>query len=233
MLVAVVVLALLVVLVVLAELVGRPVAEERLASELRRDARDASVDITGPLFLPQAVRGRYDQVDVRLEGLPGGTTGIDVASVDSVLRDVSVPPLPLLAGDLTEVDVADVDGVLVVREEALTDALDEQLAGVGTSRVRSREGELSASVVLDSLPGAPRATLRLDVGVTDGVVRVAPVGEDVDRLPAFLQDPVRRLLDVALPLPLLPYGVQVDSVRPQARRVVADLSARDVTVPLR
>ena len=225
-------LALLLVAAVVAELVGRPLAEERLASELRRDASDASVDIAGPFFLPQAVSGRYDRVDVRLEELDGGTSAVDVAAVDGALRDVRVPPAPLLLGELQDVQVGTVDGTLVVTEESLTDALDEQLGDVGTARVRSRPGELRVAVVLDSLPGAPRADLRLQVTVADSVVRVSPVAEDVERLPSFLRDQARSL-DVAVPLPELPYGLRVDAARPEAGRVVADVSARDVIVPLR
>jgi hypothetical protein len=195
---------------VLADRVGKGIAEDRVAQQIaaRGDlAGTPSVDITGFPFLTQALGGRYDEVRVQLTaeqlGQPAGTT----ARVS--LRGVQLPLTDALSGSVEEVPVDRVDGAATLAYPLLAAQLpgDTTLApeagGVRVTR--------TVEVLGRSFPLTASGTVTLDgQDLVVDVEDAAAAGVDV---PDAVVDRAADLLDLRYPVPALPFGLQLTGVR--------------------
>lgn len=160
---------LLVVLVLLALLVaaargGAAVAERVLADELQRGGVLTSrpeVDVRGVPFLTQALRGRYDRIDVVARDVPAGELAgapVVVPRLSATLRGAQVPLDQALSGAVTSVPVERVDARALLPFDVVrrgSDVADLDVAAEG-QRLRLRGtvrvlGEQVSGSVLSSL----------------------------------------------------------------------------------
>jgi hypothetical protein len=222
-----VVLLLLIGLAVLLDRVAVGVAEERVATELvSRGALHAApqVDIAGFPFLTQAIGGSYDDVRISLTadelGQPEGTRA------DLSLHGVHVPLSAAVTGSLSEVPVDRIDGTATLSYALLSAQLghDTQLARTGDRLRITRTVEVLGRRV--RLTAVGQVTLDGDDLVVD-VQEAAGAGVEV---PGFLLDRAADLLDLRYPVPVLPFGLQVTSVRPAAEGVDVGLEAVDTVL---
>jgi hypothetical protein len=222
-----VVLLLLIGLAVLLDRVAVGVAEERVATELvSRGALQAApqVDIAGFPFLTQAIGGSYDDVRISLTadelGQPEGTRA------DLSLHGVHVPLSAAVTGSLSEVPVDRIDGTATLSYALLSAQLghDTQLARTGDRLRITRTVEVLGRRVRLTAVGQ----VTLDGG--DLVVDVQEAAGAGVEVPGFLLDRAADLLDLRYPVPVLPFGLQVTSVRPAAEGVDVGLEAVDTVL---
>ncbi|HWG92909.1 MAG TPA: DUF2993 domain-containing protein [Mycobacteriales bacterium] len=167
------------------------------------------VEVRGTPFLTQAVRGRYDDVVVRAEGVQAGE--LRVRQFVAQLRGVQVPLGEALSGDVVAVPVdaltaravlsyADLSQAVAERGLRLSPAGGGLVRVTGSVRVLGRDLEASAVSRPELVDGAVVVTAeRFEVGneVADAVLTRA-LG---DRL------------DVRLDIAALPYGLELTSLR--------------------
>ena len=220
--------ALLVVLVLLTGvlLVADPAveawAEDRVALEIAREGRLAgppAVDISGTPFLTQAVRGRYDDVRIRLSAdqlrQPEGTRA------DITLHGVRLPLSQLASGSVQEVPVDRVEGTVVLSYGLLSAQL-----GPGTTLRPDRDGlRITRTVELLGREVPLTATGRLRLDGDEVVVDVERASGAGVQLPGALVGRAADLLDLRYAVPALPFGLRLDGVRPHADGVHVGLGS--------
>lgn len=212
---------LLVVLVLLALLVaadrgGAAVAERVLADELQRGGVLTSrpeVDVRGVPFLTQALRGRYDRIDVVARDVPAGELAgapVVVPRLSATLRGAQVPLDQALSGAVTSVPVERVDARALLPFDVVrrgSDVADLDVAAEG-QRLRLRG---TVRVLGEQVSGSVLSSL----AVQDGELVVT--AEEFDVAGGFADRLVDRALagrfDARIPLSGLPYGLRVDDVR--------------------
>lgn len=224
-----VLLALLVLLglLVAADRGGLLLAERVVARQLQRSAdlpASPEVDLGGGLFLPQLLRGRYPQVEVRAVRVPAGE--VQVAELDVVLRGVRLPLADLVRG-VRSLPVDQVRAEALVDYAALSRAAGEGLSVgpgdesrvrvTGRARVLGQDLSVAALSRVELAGQAVRVTpeqYETGLGLADAVVTRALGGR----------------FDVVVPLERLPLGLQLDRLRVTRRGVVASASAQDAVL---
>jgi hypothetical protein len=207
----------------------RAVADQ-VATELASyqvESQPPEVIFRGVPFLTQVAAGRFESVTLRLRDV--GSSGVRLPLVELTATGVTAAASTLIdrAGPI---DAERVDGSATIgyaSVTALTDltALDLSAGDDGSVRVRL-PAELAGNQV--AVVGTA------EVSVVDGVVQLR-VGElaieGVAELPgpaeALVADVARRL-SVTVPLPPLPYGLTVESVRATPAGLVVAVRAADV-----
>jgi hypothetical protein len=222
----IVIVGLLVIIAVTLPLLDRVVAAtaERKASEYLSEpfGHPATVRVHDRPFLTQALRGRYDHVEV-IGSLRIGE--INGATLAAHLTNAYLPARELLGGRTRELPCERVEGRLVVpypelariaRIPGLSLAFDgERLLATAALPVPgiSQLARISGHAVL-SITGAGGVWLQIrDVSVA-GIA-----------LSSFLLSQLLPTLNVPIPLPPLPYGLRFDAMRPTATGLVVDGSA--------
>jgi hypothetical protein len=223
----VVVVALLVGLAFVADRVLERWAERYVADQLVEQAGLASapdVDTQGFPFVTQAIAGRYDEARISLTaeelGQPAGTRA------DVILRGIHVPLSDVIAGTVDEIPVEQVHGTATLSYALLSEELGDDVE-------LSREGDgLRITRTVELLGRDVRVTAVGDVTLDDGDL-VADVEEATGagvQVPGFLLDRAADLLDLRYPLPALPFGLQLASVRPADDGVVIRVAATDTVL---
>jgi hypothetical protein len=178
---------------------------ERKSSEFLSEpfGHPAVVRVHGRPFLTQAVRGRYADVTVVGGGLRiGEITG---AGLDAHLRNIHLPLRELLGRRVRELACEHVAGHLVLPFG--------ELARV--ARIPGLELTLKGE------------TLTLDGG--DSVwLRIRGVSVAGINLPGLMLTQLLPTLNVPIPLPVLPYGLRLDELRPTPAGLVVRGSAEAV-----
>ncbi|WP_375492949.1 DUF2993 domain-containing protein [uncultured Jatrophihabitans sp.] len=227
--------ALLVVAVVLVVLgVGLLVLDGRCATLAQQHAsaylsapfgHPATVRVHGRPFLTQAVRGRYRDVEV-LGRLRVGE--IRDATLVAHLTNAYLPARDLLGRRARELPCEHVEGRLVLPYDELA-----RLARI-PGLVLAFEGErLMASAALP-VPGfsqlarvSGEAQLQLSGGASVRL-RIRGISVAGIALPMAVLSQLLPSLDAPIPLPPLPYGLQVTDLTPTATGLVVDGSANAV-----
>lgn len=215
----------------------RAEAQERVATEVARltgATGGVDVQVRGGWFLPQAVRGRYDDVRVVARGVPARDVRLE--EVDARLSGVELPLSEVLDGRVERVAVArtattarlsyaELDRVLGQRDVPLSVTADgDDLRVTGTARVLGQDLSLSAAVDLtvDGGGGAGGATVR-------AVPRQLLSGSAViDRLSRSVLSGLRSQLAFEVPLGQLPFSQQVTGV--QVRSSGVDVSTTGTSI---
>ena len=187
-------------------------AENRCASFLAEHAPFAhrpSVIVHGVPFLSQALRGEYSDIEISGTGLQIGE--FRDASLDAHLQGARVDLRELRRREVRELPCSSVVGEVRLSYLEL-----DRLAGIpGISLTASRGGLL----VTAALP-VPGLSLLANVsGMADlqlegrGIrLRVRQVAVAGFSLPSIVTSQLIGSLSVLIPLPVLPYGLQVDSI---------------------
>jgi len=216
------------VLAALVVLVGLFVAADALArtaaeSLLVRDVGDVlgsevepQVEVRGRFFLPQVIRGAYQEVHVVTPAISSGP--LRVERVDSTLTDVRVPFHDVLLRDIRAVGVGQAEQTAVVTY----DDLNHYFAVTGRSlRVApAGDGRVRLSGRVDVLGDTVDLTTVSDVVAGDGQLVLTPTAVET----STSLDTARRLLlaqrlRLSVPMGMLPFGQRLTSVRAGERSI--------------
>jgi hypothetical protein len=168
------------------------------------------VTVRGSAFLPQVVRGAYNEVDVTTRGITSGPLRID--QVDSQLLDVRVPFHDVLVQDIRRVGIGRSMEDVTLRYEdlnayfnatgrplQLAPAEDDQTQLTGTVDVLGQQIDVRANVTLS---------------VVDETLRITP--RQINTGNSALSRASRLLLgqrlNLTVPLGTLPFGHQLIDV---------------------
>ena len=221
-------LVFLAVLLVVADRSAAALGERALSRELQATAELAEppeVSVTGFPFLTQALRGRYDRVEVTAADVPVADTTL--TGFEAVLSGLRVPLSDVLSDSVEQVHVDRLEArVLLSYDDLARRSLDRELtvspAGDRvrvTGRVRVLGRELEASAV---------STVTLE---DDDVVVTAESFEvgsgTADRL---LTRALRGRFDLSVPVGGLAYGLQVQSLQVTPNGIAARALAQDTVL---
>lgn len=225
----IVVAAIIVLLVITLPLVDRVVAAtaERKASEYLSEpfGHPATVRVHEKPFLTQALRGCYKHVEV-LGGLRIGE--INGATLVAHLTNAYLPPRELLGGRTKELPCERVEGSLVIPYPELS-----RVAPIPGLSLAYRGERLMATAALP-VPGISQLA-RISGHAVLTITRTGAVWlqiRDVSvagiALSTFVLNQLLPTLNVPIPLPPLPYGLQFDEMRATAGGLVVQGSANAV-----
>ncbi len=221
-------LLLFAVALVVADRAGRRLAERVAATYLAGPlGPDPVVRVHGTPFLTQAVRGRYADVGVSGRELP--LSGIGGVTVQAHVYDVLLPPSALLSARVGELPCARVTGVVVVPFAEL--ARLSRIPGLSLSYDGGRMiAAVSVPVALPGVGQLARAAGQARLSVVGGVVWLRVRGLSVAgiSLPSRALEALVPSLNVPIPLPALPYGLQVEELNPTPAGLAVRASAEDV-----
>jgi hypothetical protein len=221
-------LGILVVLLVVVDRVAVAVADRAVANQIRTELelqQTPSVSIHGFPFLPQAVRGRYDDVAVRIPDVDSGR--LHNVQVDARLRDVRAPLDRVVSGGLDEVPVRDVSGSLAVRYEDLARA--SEVPGL---RITPSGDGLRVSGVVEVAGRRVEASARATVTVVDGDLLVTADQAEVGgvELPAVALATAAQLLSFRVSPRSLPLALRITGVHVGTESLSVDAQAHNVVL---
>jgi hypothetical protein len=190
-----------------ADALARTGAESLIA----RNVQDATgvperpeVAVHGLFFLPQVIRGAYNEVDVTTRGITSGTLRLE--RVDSHLVDVRVPFHDVLVRDISRIGIGRSVEEVTLRYEDLNAYLQAtgrplQLSSAGGDEVR-----IIGSV--DVLDRTVEASADVVLSAENGLLRIEP--RQIDSGGSVLSEASRLLLGqrltLTVPLGALPFG---------------------------
>lgn len=217
----------------LVDAAARAAAQERVAVEVARltgATGGVDVEVRGGWFVPQAVRGRYEDVRVVARGVPAGD--LRVEEVDARLSGVELPLREVVDGRVDRVEVERatstarlaypvLNRVLGQREPPLSVAPEQgALRVTGTARVLGQDLSLSALVDLTAQAGGVSAVPRqLDSG-----------SALLDRLSRSVLGGLRDRLAFQVPLEQLPFSQQVTGVEARTTGLVVSTQGSAIVV---
>lgn len=201
-------------------------AERKAAEQLSEPfGHPATVRLNGGAFLPQALRGRYRQVEVLGTLRLGQLSGV---SLVAHLTNAYLPPRALLGARVQELPCEKVVGRLVLPYPEL--ARVAPIPGL----TLAFEGERLLATAALPVPGISQLAritgeAVLTLGSGGGVwLRIRGVSVAGSALSALVLNQLLPNLDVPLALPELPFGLRLDELRPTATGLVVDGSAHAV-----
>lgn len=230
-----IVLVVLVALLVVVDRVGAWAAQRTVADQVTAELANYQVESAPPEvtinrfpFLTQVAAGRYESVTLRLRDVGSGVVRMPL--VELTATGVNAPASTLISREGT-IEADRVAGTATVGYDsvaALTEleGLELSPGADGTVRVRLPT-ELAETEV--TLAGTA------DVTAVDGAVQLQvielTVDDESEPLPPGTEPLVEELaqqLSVNVPLPALPYGLTVESVRAESAGLAVSVSATNV-----
>jgi hypothetical protein len=167
------------------------------------------VDVRGFAFVPQVVRGAYNEVHVTTRGIASGPLRID--RVDSQLFDVRVPFHDVLVQDIRRVGVSRSTEDVTLRYEDLNAYFNA--TGRPLQLAPADSGEAQLTGVVDVLRQRIQVSAKVTLSVADEVLRITP--RQISTGNATLNQASRLLLGqrlaLTVPLGTLPFGHQLTS----------------------
>lgn len=197
-----------------ADVLARHGAESLVARDVQAAtgvAEPPLVDIGGRFFLPQVVRGAYDDVHVQVRGVTSGPLVVD--GVDAALTDVRVPFHDVLVRDVRTIGVGHSEETARLSYSAINAYLDATGRPLGvTVGPGGRSVVLSGTVTVLDRRIAASATVTLSVA--DGNLRLAPTEIDTGgvRLGDTSQLLLGQRLTLTVPLGSLPFSERLTAV---------------------
>jgi len=194
------------------------VAQRTVASEVQAAAglpAEPDVDLGGFPFLPQALAGRYDRVEVGARAVPAGELVLD--RLDAVLLGAQVPLGEAVSGSITRVPVEQVTARALVGY----DQLEQQAADRGlTFAPDAGRLRVTGTVEVFRQELAAVAVSRLEV--VDGALLVIADSFEVgsDLADSLLSGALEGRFDLRVPVQDLPYGLSITDVEVTADGVV-------------
>jgi hypothetical protein len=225
-----IVLLVLVGLLIGADRVSAVVASNTAATYLGRQAefgQRPSVHIHGFPFLTQAVAGRYDDIDVHAPAVE--LDGVRATDLRAVLRGVHLPLSDILGSSVASLPVDSATGSVTFSYGEV--AQFSQIPGLTLTDVN---GALRVTATL-SIPGTSvtaavsgAGTARIEsqaLRLTVTQLTVAGLS-----LPTEVLTQLAALLAVPIPIPALPYGLQIDGVTPVADGLLVSGNVNHVVI---
>ncbi len=184
------------------------------------------VTVHGVPFLTQAIRGKYDDIEVAGGGLQLGE--IRGASLDAHLHGVHLALTDIFHQDVHQLDVDSADGDVTLPYSELA-----RVSNVSGLTLADDEGNikvtLSSSVPLlgtVQLSGTADATVS-GSSVRLKIVTLTALGVSI---PAAVLSQLSSAIQVPITIPALPYGLKITSVGAAAAGVVVHGAATDVVL---
>ena len=212
------------------DLLARRAGEAVVAQALQErtgTVEEPSVTVRGLFFLPQVLRGRYDEVEISMEGVTSGPLRID--SVDARLEDVYLSFHDLLRGDTDRLLVLDTESEVFLGYDDLNRYLELtgrpltlEAADPGELRVTGSVEVLGATVAasVDAALGADGGSLVVQPTRLAGVTGVSPVSE-------LLLD---QRFTFRVPLDPLPFAQEITGLEATGSGVVVDVTGDWVVI---
>jgi len=212
----------LIVLLVAGDFVAKAFAENEIASQIKSHGfpKKPSVTIEGFPFLTQVLGHDIRQVRLSSKNIHEGP--VDISSISAVMTGIH------LSGGFSSGTVDTLNGSVLVTFPALDHAVSSQLGPAG-SLVSAVGLKLSAA-------GGNEIKASLNLGIASGsatwrVIRLS--GQKIQLTLASSSGVPQALLgeiqNINIPIPKLPLGVKIDSVRISPSGVVGHISGRDLT----
>ena len=168
------------------------------------------VDVRGFAFVPQVVRGAYNEVDVTTRGIASGP--LRVEQVDSQLFDVRVPFHDVLVQDIRRVGISRSVEAVTLRYEDLNAYFDA--TGRPLQLAPTENGETQLTGTVDVLSQQVQVTASATLSVANETLRITP--RQIDTGNTTLTQASRLLLGqrlaLSVPLSTLPFGHQLTNV---------------------
>jgi hypothetical protein len=168
-----------------------------------------AVSVQGFAFVPQVVRGAYDQVHVTTRSVTSGPLRVD--RVDSQLFDVRVPFHDVLVQDVRRVGVSRSVEDVALRYEDLNAYFNA--TGRPLRLAPAENGETRLTGVVDVLSQRVEVNATVTFSVADDALRITP--RQINTGNATLNQASRLLLGqrltLSVPLGTLPFGHQLTS----------------------
>ncbi|MDI1465784.1 DUF2993 domain-containing protein [Catellatospora sp. KI3] len=215
------------VLLVVADRVGAHVAEDQIAQRVATRLQERGitssppkVSITGVPFLTQVAAGRYDEIDLTLRDLKGGTLPLPLLTVQA--HDVVAPTAGVLDGTVHPV-AQRVTGTATVSYADLVAA-----SGLANLTLRAK-GEREVQVS-GKLPLLGDVTGAAEVSVVGGKVRLraTELRSSLGGVSQALLDTYREKLAVTLSLPKLPFDLALTDLRTAETGLLVSFTAAEV-----
>lgn len=206
-------------------------AERALATELQSSGglvQRPQIDVGGFPFLTQAVRGRYDRIEVAATDVPAGERTL--TRLDAVLTGVRVPLGDVVSGVVDEVPVDAVDARVVLSYAELSRVSGDRRLTVAAAGDRVRvTGEVE--VLGRQVEASAVSTVALEGDVVVVTAQAFEVGSRV--ADAVLTRALRGRLDLRVPVRDLPYGLVLESITTGPDGVVVRTTASDTVLRAR
>lgn len=188
-----------------------------------------TVAIHGWFFLPQVVKGRYNDVDITVHDLRDGT--LSLSALTAHLQGVHVPLHAVVTGGVTTIFVehsletitftyADLNAYLKSDGNDFTIAAGPkgQVQLTGHATILGQSFAVSADAVVRSVPGDLQITpTQLDTGT------------GVDSASKVL---LGQRLTLSIPTAPFPFGQQVTSITPEQHHLTVHAEGTDVVIAL-
>ncbi|AXO34056.1 DUF2993 domain-containing protein [Micromonospora chalcea] len=225
-------------LLVVADRVAAGVAERAIADQVRQeiakqDAQSAApqVEVGGFPFLTQVLDGRYQRITIQLTDVRGAVQGdaVEVPKLDVDARNVTAS-LDTLRSGRGDVVAESVDGRGTVTYESLAKLLDRPGLTLG-----ERNGKLAVTAPVDILGVKLTVNGTADVTVAGGKVALRFNDLTADGLPNV---PLARAaltryaqgISIDVPLPELPFQLNLRKVEPKPEGLVVTADAANVPI---
>jgi hypothetical protein len=225
-------------LLVVADRVAAGVAERAIADQVKKevakqDAQSSApkVEVGGFPFLTQVLAGRYERISIVLTDVQGNVQGdaVTVPRLDVDARNVKAS-LDTLRSGQGDVVAETVDGRGTVTYDSLAKLLDRPGLTLG-----ERNGKLAVTAPVDILGAKLTVNGTADVTVAGGKVALRfndVTAEGLPNLPLakMLLASYAKGISVDVPLPELPFQLNVRKVEPRPEGLVVDADARNVPI---
>lgn len=221
---------------VVADRVAANVAERRIADQVTREmakqevrSSPPEVGVGGFPFLTQVFAGRYESISILLRDVEGPAQGrtVRVPELEVHARDVTAPIQTLRTGQ-GEIRAQTVEGTATISYGTVAAYIDQE--GLTLTEEAGRLGVTAPLTVLGQ-----RLTVRgtADLTVDQGEVAIRFSQLTADGLPAIpaaqaLVNAYAQQISVQVPLPALPYGLEVQEVRALPEGLAVTASAQNV-----
>jgi hypothetical protein len=195
-----------------ADALARAGAEALLARNIQNAtgvSEPPVVDVKGFAFVPQVVRGAYNEVHVTTRGISSGP--LRVERVNSQLFDVRVPFHDVLVQDIRRVGISRSIEDVTLRYEDLNAYFD--VTGRPLQLAPAEDGQVRLSGVVDVLSQRVQVSATVTLSVANEALRITP--RQIDTGNTTLNQASRLLLGqrlaLSVPLGTLPFGHQLTS----------------------
>ncbi|TYP89565.1 DUF2993 domain-containing protein [Blastococcus xanthinilyticus] len=207
-----------------ADLLARRAAEGLVAQALQEHTgtvEEPAVTVRGAFFLPQVLRGRYDEVEIAMEDVSSGP--LRIQSVEARLGDVYLSFHDLLHGNTDRLLIAGTEAEAFLSYDDLNRYLD--LSGRPLALDAADPGELQVTGSADLLGRRVEATADVELGADGGALVVEP--REFGGVPGL--SGVSELLlgerfSFRVPLDPLPFAQRITDVRPVDDGVLVDVA---------
>ena len=212
-----------------ADLAAARIAEQRIAEQVQQSGDLAtlpSVEVHGRPFLLQALRGRYDDVEVRSVDVPAGE--LRFSTLVSELRGARLPLRQALGSTPVPVPVASLRARADVTYEALTASVQDR----GLRVVGAEDGLVRVTGSIEVLGRTLEATAVSRAELVDGAIVVTAERFEVGSglADALLSRSLGNRLDFEVALDELPYGLTLTGLRAGLDGVVLTADATDTVI---